>query len=144
MTNFEVERLKQAFDVIANDLVSRYEDAAPRCDNPKQLKKNLRRDLSTLQSVKKLLENYGLMTAGEPQTPEKLADPNRLHCFRFNVSYTGYVPEECSIQECKITTVQVGSTEKEAGDFLKSHIEFEHCNDKNFSNLEIKLIDQFY
>ena len=144
MTEFEVKRIQQAFDVIENAWITEYEDTKDRCGNPRVAKGKLLRDLSRLKEIKQLLSDYGLMTAGEPQTPEKLANPDRSHLFRFSVSYTIYDTKGCFAYNCKEIARELGRTSAEATDFLREHIEFEHCNDKNFSNLQITLIDQLF
>ena len=144
MTEFEVQRINQAFNVLEDLAVERYDSIVNRCDNPKTALSRLRSYVSVLTEVKNLLNSYCLLTPGEPQTEEELKDPTKDHAYRFRVQYKAYAPEEYSDWEYDKRCVQIGNTPKAAKEFLTSHIEFEYCNDKSFRDLQIKLIDQFY
>lgn len=144
MTEFEVERIKQAFDVLEGLAVERYDSIVDRCDNPKAALSCLRSYVSVLTEVKNLLDSYCLLTPGEPQTEEGLKDPTKDHAYRFKVQYKACVPEEYSDWEYDKRCVQIGTTPESAKVSLASHIEFENCNDKTFRDLQIELIDQFY
>lgn len=144
MTEFEVERIKQAFSTLKEQKLKVYEDQVSRCDNPKQLTREVKKYLSALNEAETLLKNYRLLTAAAPQTAEQLNNPEEEHLYRFNVEYKAYSQEECSDWLCSEVRTQTGRTPEEAKENLESHIEFEYCNDKTFRDLKIELVDQFY
>lgn len=144
MTEFEVQRINQVFDVLEDLAVERYDSIVDRCDNPKSTLSSLRSYVSVLTEVKNLLDSYRLLAPGEPQTEERLKNPTKDHAYRFRVQYKAYAPEEYSDWEYDKRCVQIGNTPEDARESLTSHIEFEYCNDKTFRDLQIKLIDQFY
>lgn len=71
MTEFEVQRINQAFDVLEDLAVERYDSIVGRCDNPKFALSRLRSYVSVLTEVKNLLDSYCLLTPGEPQPEER-------------------------------------------------------------------------
>lgn len=143
MTEFEVERIKQAFSVLKEQKLKVYEYQVGRCDNQKQLTREVKKYLGTLSEVETLLKNYGLLTAAAPQTADQLNNPEEEHLYRFNVEYRAYSQEECGDWGYSEVRTQTGYTANEAKEYLESHLQFEHCNDKTFRDLKIELIDQY-
>lgn len=77
MTEFEVERIKQALAILKEQKLKTYEDQVGRCDNPKQLTREVKKYTSAINDVETLLKNYGLLTAGISQTAEQLNNPEK-------------------------------------------------------------------
>ena len=144
MTEFEVERIKQVFSVLKKQKLKEYEDQVQRCDKPQVLTRSLNTYMTTLNEVKSLLDRYGLLSAGEPRTQERLDDPEEEHMYRFSVKYKAYASEEYTDWAHNEVLTQTGHTLEEAKAYLESHLQFEYCNDKTFRDLRIELIDQFY
>lgn len=144
MTEFEVGRIKQAFSVLKEQKLKVYEDQVGRCDNPKQLTREVKKYLSALNEVETLLKNYGLLTVSTPQTAEQLNNPEEEHLYRFSVEYKAYSQEECGDLVYSEIRTQTGHTQNEAKEYLESHLQFEYCNDKTFRDLKIEIIDQYY
>ena len=144
MTKFEVERIKQALAVLKEQKLKTYKDQVGRCDNPKQLTKEVKKYISAINDVEALLKNYGLLTAGVSQTAERLNNPEIEHMYRFGVKYKAYAPEEYADWIYNEVRNQTGHTANEAKEYLESYLQFEYCNDKTFRDLQIELIDQFY
>lgn len=144
MTEFEVERIKQALAILKEQKLKTYEDQVGRCDNPKQLTREVKKYTSAINDVETLLKNYGLLTAGISQTAEQLNNPEKEHMYRFGVKYKAYAPEEYADWSYNEVRTQTGCTENEAKEYLESHLQFEYCNDKTFRDLKIELIDQYY
>lgn len=144
MTEFEVERIKQALSILKEQRLKAYEYHVGRCDNPKQLAREVKKYICVLDEVETLFKNYGLLNASVPQTAEQLNNSKEEHLYRFNVKYKAYSQEECGDWTYSEIRTQTGYTSDEAKEYLESHLRFEYCNDKTFRDLQIELIDQFY
>lgn len=146
MTQFEVDRMKAAFEYLEDQELYRLEEIK-HSDNPdavKRAQKRTENNVRLLDLVQRTLSEFGVFDVSDPVLSEKLFnDPeNDSHVFRFRVQWSGFSESEGMDWDEEETAVQTGRNAEEAEHYLRSHYEFNHCADKTFRNLKLELLCQ--